>query len=90
MTIVMGLDQHRAQITTEWIDTLTGEIGRARVSPAHREGVRRFLTGTCAPTRRHARSVIGNLPHATQASCLLTTADGRVVTVTGVACASPV
>ena len=35
MTIVMGLDQHRAQITTEWVDMLTGEIGRARVSPAH-------------------------------------------------------
>ena len=43
MTIVMGLDQHRAQITTEWLDTATGEIGRARVSPAHREGVCRFL-----------------------------------------------
>ena len=34
MAIVMGLDQHRAQITAEWIDTETGEIGRARVSPA--------------------------------------------------------
>ena len=44
MTIVMGLDQHRAQITTEWIDTVTGEIGRARVASAHREGVRRFLS----------------------------------------------
>jgi len=43
MTIVMGLDQHRAQITTEWVDTVTGEIGRARVAPAHRESVRRFL-----------------------------------------------
>ena len=42
MTIVMGLDQHRAQITTEWVDTETGEIGRARVTPAHRESVRRF------------------------------------------------
>jgi transposase len=42
-TIVMGLDQHRAQITAEWIDTATGEIGRARVTPAHRESVRRFL-----------------------------------------------
>jgi transposase len=39
----MGLDQHRAQITTEWVDTATGEIGRARVAPAHRESVRRFL-----------------------------------------------
>jgi hypothetical protein len=42
MTIVVGLDQHRAQITTEWIDTATGEIGRARVTHAHRDGVRRF------------------------------------------------
>jgi transposase len=43
MAIVMGLDQHRAQITAEWIDTDTGELGRARVSPAHRADVRKFL-----------------------------------------------
>src|SRR5687768_5182770 len=43
MAIVMGLDQHRAQITAEWIDTTTGEIARSRVAPAHRESVRRFL-----------------------------------------------
>ena len=43
MTIVMGLDQHRGQITAEWIDTVTGEVSRARVAPAHREPVRRFL-----------------------------------------------
>ena len=43
MTIVMGLDQHREQITAEWIDTETGEISRRRVTPAHRAGVRRFL-----------------------------------------------
>ena len=42
MTIVMGLDQHRAQITAEWLDTGTGEVMRARISPAHRAGVRRF------------------------------------------------
>jgi hypothetical protein len=24
MTTVMGLDRHRAQITTEWVDTVTG------------------------------------------------------------------
>jgi transposase len=41
--IVMGLDQHRAQITAEWIDTDTGEVRRARVAPADRAGVRRFL-----------------------------------------------
>jgi transposase len=39
----MGLDQHRAQITAEWVDTTTGEIGRTRVRPADRAGVRRFL-----------------------------------------------
>jgi transposase len=41
--IVMGLDQHRGQITAEWIETESGEVSRARVSPAHREPVRRFL-----------------------------------------------
>lgn len=43
MTIVMGCDQHRAQITVEWIDTTTGEISRRRVTPADREGVQKFL-----------------------------------------------
>src|SRR5687768_9647953 len=43
MTIVMGLDQHRGQITAEWIETETGEVERARVAPAHREPLRRFL-----------------------------------------------
>jgi transposase len=43
MTILMGLDQHRAQITTDWVDTATGEISRARVTPADRAGVRRFF-----------------------------------------------
>ncbi len=44
MTIVlMGLDQHRAQITAEWVDTATGEISRRRIRPADREGFRRFL-----------------------------------------------
>jgi transposase len=42
VTIVVGLDQHRAQITAEWLDTETGEIARTRVAPADRDGVRRF------------------------------------------------
>ena len=37
MTLVMGLDQHRAQISAEWIDTITGELSRARVAPADRD-----------------------------------------------------
>src|SRR3954451_2216888 len=41
----MGLDQHRAQITAEWIDTATGELSRARVAPADRAAVRRFAAG---------------------------------------------
>ena len=45
MTIVMGLDQHRAQVTAEWLDTCTGELSRSRVAPADRAGVRRFLSG---------------------------------------------
>src|SRR3954447_10008676 len=43
MAIVMGLDQHRAQITAEWLATDTGELGRARISPALRGDVRRFF-----------------------------------------------
>jgi hypothetical protein len=43
MSIVMGLDQHRAQIAAEWIDTDTGEVSRGRITPADRSGVRRFL-----------------------------------------------
>jgi len=43
VSIVMGLDQHRAQITADWLDTETGEVKRARVTPADRAGMRRFL-----------------------------------------------
>src|SRR3954468_6408112 len=39
----MGLDQHRAQITADWLDTETGEVSRARVTPAHRDRVRQFV-----------------------------------------------
>ena len=43
MTIVMGFDQHRAQVTADWLDTSSGEVKRARVAPADRAGVRRFV-----------------------------------------------
>ena len=39
----MGLDQHRAQISAEWVDTVSGEVSRARIAPADRAGVRKFL-----------------------------------------------
>jgi len=38
-----GMDQHREQITAEWIDTITGEISRTRIAPADRGTVREFL-----------------------------------------------
>jgi transposase len=44
MTIVMGLDQHRGQITGEWIDTDTGALERTRVAPADRAHVRKWLS----------------------------------------------
>jgi transposase len=40
---LMGLDQHRGQITGEWIDTEIGEVQRTRVVPADRAAVRKFL-----------------------------------------------
>jgi transposase len=43
MTIVMGLDQHRAQITYDLLDTETGEVRGGRIRPADRESVRGFL-----------------------------------------------
>jgi len=43
VSIVMGLDQHRAQITADWLDTETGEVKRGRVAPADRVAVRKFL-----------------------------------------------
>ena len=43
VSLVMGLDQHRAQISAEWLDTMTAEVSRARVAPADRAGVRKFL-----------------------------------------------
>ena len=43
MTIVVGLDVHREQITFDALDTETGEVTRGRIRPAHRKGLRRFL-----------------------------------------------
>jgi len=59
VTLVVQTYQHRAQISAEWIDTITGghdhrgtrspgdtitgEISRARVAPGGPRGARRFL-----------------------------------------------
>ena len=39
----MGLDQHRAQITYDLLDTETGEVRGGRIRPADRESVREFV-----------------------------------------------
>jgi transposase len=41
--IVMGLDQNRAQITADWIDTATGEVEKGADRPGRPRGVRRFV-----------------------------------------------
>ena len=48
MSIVMGLDQHRAQISAEWIETITGELSRASGSR------RRTVTRSARSLRRFA------------------------------------
>ncbi len=44
MPIVGGCDIHRTQVTFDWVDDVTGETGRGRIAPAHRETVRRWLS----------------------------------------------
>lgn len=43
MTIVLGLDQHRQQITFDALDTETGELSRGQIRPATRTSVRAWL-----------------------------------------------
>lgn len=43
MSIVGGLDVHRAQITFDWVDHETGELGRGRIAPATRPVFRSWL-----------------------------------------------
>jgi hypothetical protein len=63
VTTVMGLDQHRAQITADWLTTETGEIGRARVASL-RGSTRRAKTDRA--DARHLRKLlmVGRLPEA--------------------------
>jgi transposase len=55
MGMVGGLDVHRAQITFDWVDHDTGEVGRGRVAPATREMFRSWLEQL--PTREGAFAV---------------------------------
>lgn len=43
MPIIGGCDIHRTQVTFDWVDDVTGESGRGKIAPAHRETVRRWL-----------------------------------------------
>jgi transposase len=43
VSIVVGFDVHRAQITFDALDGATGEVTTGRISPADRQGLRRFL-----------------------------------------------
>lgn len=44
MTIIGGLDVHRAQITFDYLDTDTGEVSRGRIEPATRAAFRGWLS----------------------------------------------
>jgi transposase len=41
--IIGGLDLHRAQITFDYVDTVTGEVRRGQIRPATREALRCWL-----------------------------------------------
>jgi transposase len=43
MPIVGRLDIHRKQITSGYLDTVTGEVRRGRITPADREDLRAWL-----------------------------------------------
>jgi len=40
---VGGVDVHRKQVTFDYLDTVTGQVVRGRVSPADREHLRGWL-----------------------------------------------
>ena len=43
MPIVGGLDIHRKQLTFDYLDTVTGEVGRGQIAPAIGEHLRAWL-----------------------------------------------
>ena len=44
MSIVGGFDIHRRQITFDYLDTDTGELGRGKIAPADRAHLRCWLS----------------------------------------------
>ena len=43
MSIVGAFDVHRRQLTFDYLDTVTGEVKRGRITPADREHLRAWL-----------------------------------------------
>ena len=43
MAIVGGFDVHRRQVTFDYLDTVTGQVRRGRITPACRETLRHWL-----------------------------------------------
>jgi transposase len=43
VTILGGLDLHRAQLTFDYVDSVTGEVQTGRIAPANREVLRKWL-----------------------------------------------
>src|SRR3954454_15989960 len=70
VTIVMGLDQHRAQITAEWIDTSTGEIAQLALRGAP-EGENDLLAIKRHSSRNRPSSRMAFTP-GTWGECLMT------------------
>ena len=58
MTVVVGLDIHREQVTFDALDDVTGEVMRGRIAPADRLALRRFLGSL--PAGRGRRGVGGD------------------------------
>jgi transposase len=57
MSIIGGLDVHRAQITFDWVDRDSGEARRGRIVPATRAALRAWLDGL--PGRQGGLAVEG-------------------------------
>ena len=51
MTVVVGFDIHREQVTFDALDDETGEVMRGRIAPADGPALRRFLASLPAAPR---------------------------------------
>ena len=58
MPIVGGLDIHRKQITFDYLDTVTGEVGRGQIAPADRQHVRAWLARFAGASLHRERDVV--------------------------------